>query len=150
MMKFMNVTDPQASKTWVESMVKAGLPAEPSDYVKPWMLERLNKEEIKNLLFGSTITGMGFYSGKQWQWDIDNGGAFKTRGGGFGDESGSMWLEKDFLIWNLPKNTEGLDNKAAVFRNREGVKETSNEYVFASVWALMPFSVEKRLAQSSP
>ena len=149
MMKFMNVTDPQASKTWVESMVKAGLPAEPSDYVKPWMLERLNKEEIKNLLFGSTITGMGFYSGKQWWWDIDDDGAFKTRGGGFGDESGSMWLENGFLIWNLPKNTEGLDNKAAVFRNRDGDKEKSNEYVLASVWALMPFSVEKRPAQSS-
>ena len=49
-MKFINVVDPQTSMTFVKSMVEAGLPAEPSDYVKPWMLERLKDAEIKELL----------------------------------------------------------------------------------------------------
>jgi adenylate cyclase len=141
-MKFINVVDPQTSMTFVKSMVKAGLPAEPSDYVKPWMLERLKDAEIKELLLGKKMKGLGFYSGKQWSWNISTEGTFQTKGGNFGEETGSFTIENDFFIVNLPKNTEGLDNKGPVFKNTDGSPDKSNEYIFASVWALMPFSVE--------
>jgi TolB-like protein/class 3 adenylate cyclase/Flp pilus assembly protein TadD len=141
-MKFINVVDPQNSMTFVKSMVKAGLPAEPSDYVKPWMLERLKDAEIKELLLGNKIKGLGLYSGKQWSWNISTEGTFQTKGGNFGEETGSFTIENDFFIINLPKNTEGLDNKGPVFKNTDGSPDKSNEYIFASVWALMPFSVE--------
>jgi hypothetical protein len=36
-----------------------------------------------------------------------------------------------------------------VFKNKDGSADKSNEYVFASVWALMPFSVEKDNATGS-
>ena len=46
-MMFYNFVDPKFSETIVESMVKAGLPEMPSDYYKPWMLERLKEEKKK-------------------------------------------------------------------------------------------------------
>jgi adenylate cyclase len=141
-MKFINVVDPQTSTTFVKSLVKAGLPSEPSDYVKPWMLERLKDAEIKQLLLGKKMKGLGFYSGKQWSWNISTEGTFQTKGGGFDEETGTFTIDNDFLIVNLPKNTEGLDNKGPVFKNTDGSPDKSNEYIFASVWALMPFSVE--------
>jgi adenylate cyclase len=148
-MKFFNVVDPQTSAIFVKSLVKAGLPSEPSDYVKPWTLVRLKDAEIKKLLLGKKIKGLGFYSGKQWSWNLSNEGTFQTKGGGFGEETGSFKIENDFLVVNLPKNTEGLDNKGPVFKNKDGSADKSNEYVFASVWALMPFSVEKDNATGS-
>ena len=43
-MMFHNYSDPNISEAVVDSMVKAGLPGEPSDYYKPWMLERLTEQ----------------------------------------------------------------------------------------------------------
>ena len=100
-------------------------------------------------MFKLSIKGLGFYSGKQWSWNLSNEGTFQTKGGGFGEETGSFKIENDFLVVNLPKNTEGLDNKGPVFKNKDGSADKSNEYVFASVWALMPFSVEKDNATGS-
>jgi len=67
-MMFYNFSDPKISEAVVESMVKAGLPPTPSDYYQVEMLERLSEDEIKKLLWDSTISGIGLYSGQQWWW----------------------------------------------------------------------------------
>ena len=141
-MMFYNHADPETSNTIVESMVKAGLPSVPSVYYKPWNLERLPEAEIKNLLLGKTMTGLGLFSGKQWWWEIDSDGAFRTRGGNFGEKGGSLWIEDNLLCANIPKITRGLKIKGAVFKNKEGRKENNNQYLLAAIWGLMPFSIE--------
>ena len=141
-MMFYSFTDPKISAIIVEALLKAGLPPEPSEYYKPWMLEKLREKEIKNLLLSKTISGMGLFSSKQWWWMIDADGAFKTRGGGFGDKDGSLWIEDDLLCSNIPKMTRGLILKGAICRNKEGVKEKHNEYLLAAIWGLMPFSLQ--------
>jgi tetratricopeptide (TPR) repeat protein len=146
---FWNFSDPKISETVVESMVKAGLPAEPSDYYQPWMLERLQEDEIKKLLLGSTIRGIGLFSGQQWWWEIDMNGGFRTKGGGFGDKTGSLWIEDDLLCSNIPQMTKGLKFKGAVFKNKKVLKEKYNEYLWAANFGLMPFSAEMRASQSS-
>jgi hypothetical protein len=141
-MMFYNLDDPKVSKLVVESFVKAGLPETPSDYYKPWILERLEEEKIKNLIYGYTISGLGLFSGKQWWWEIDTNGGFKTKGGGFGEKSGSLWIEENLLCSNIPEITKGMTLKGAVFKNTEGSKEKYNEYLLAATWGLMPFSIE--------
>jgi tetratricopeptide (TPR) repeat protein len=147
-MMFYNFTDPKISEVVVESMVKAGLPAKPADYYQIRMLERLQEDEIKKLLLGSTITGPGLFSGQQWWWEIELNGDFRTRGG-FGDKSGSLWIEDDLLCSNIPQMTKGLKVKGAIFKNNKGLKEKNNEYLWAAIWGITPFSVEKRSSQSS-
>lgn len=149
-MMFLNISDPKISKDVVDSMVKAGLPKEPSDYYKPWMLERLTEKAIRKLFFGRTITGMSLFSGKQWWMEIDVDGGFKGRGGNFGKNmDGSIWIEDDLLNSIIPKMTKGLKVKGAVFKNKEGSKDKSNEYLWAAIWGLMPFSVENENIDSS-
>jgi TolB-like protein len=148
-MMFYNFIDPKMSEAVVESMVKAGLPPIPSDYYQVEMLERLSEDEIKKLLLGSTITGMGLFSGQQWWWEIDINGGFRTKGGNFGDEDGSLWIEDDLLCSNIPQMTKGLKLKGAVFKNKNGQEEKYNEYLWTATWGLMPFSVEMRASQGS-
>jgi len=108
------------------------------------MLERLKEQEITNLIFGGTITGMSLFSRKQWWMEIDVDGGFKGRGGNFGKHmDGSVWIEDDLLVSVIPKMTKGLKVKGAVFKNKEGSKQKNNEYLWAAIWGLMPFSVEK-------
>jgi len=148
-MMFYNFSDPKMSEAVVESMVKAGLPPTPSDYYQIKMLERLSEDEIKKLLLGSTISGIGLYSGQQWWWEIDTKGGFKTKGGGFGNNDGLLWIEDGLLCSNIPQMTKGLKVKGTVFKNKKGLKEKNNEYLWTSTWWLLPFSVEKRSVQSS-
>jgi adenylate cyclase len=148
-MMFYNFSDPKMSEAVVESMVKAGLPLTPSDYYQIKMLERLSADEIKKLLLDSTISGIGLYSGQQWWWEIDTNGGFKTKGGGFGNNDGLLWIEDGLLCSNIPQMTKGLKVKGAVFKNKKGLKEKNNEYLWASAWWLLPFSVEQRTAQDS-
>jgi TolB-like protein/class 3 adenylate cyclase len=141
-MMFFNFSDPDISEAVVESMVKAGLPTEPSDYYQPWMLERLTDEEIKKLLLSRTITGMSLFSGKQWYWEINGDGGFKARGGNYGNNmDGSLWIEDNLLISIIPKMTKGLKLKGAVYKNKEGSKDKYNDYLIAAIWGLMPFSI---------
>jgi tetratricopeptide (TPR) repeat protein len=148
-MMFFNITDPKISATVVEAMVKSGLKKEPSDYYQPTNLVRLKEGEIKKLILGHTMTGMSLFSRKQWAWDIDVNGGFRTRGGNFGNKDGSLWVEDNLLCANIPKMTKGLKLKGTVFKNKDGVKEKSNEYLYAAAWGLMPFSVEKQIAGTS-
>ena len=148
-MMFLNFSDPNISEAVVDSMVKAGLPAEPSEYYKPWKLERLSEEEIKKVIMGRTITGMSLYSGKQWWMEIDADGGFSGRGGNFGNNmDGSFWVEDNLLISMIPKMTKGLKVKGAVFKNRDGSKDKLNDYLWAAIWGIMPFSVANDNAQS--
>jgi len=148
-MMFYNFSDPKMSEAVVDSMVKAGLPPTPSDYYQIQMLERLSEDEIKKLLLDSTISGIGLYSGQQWWWEIDTNGGFKTKGGGFGNNEGSLWIEDGLLCSNIPQMTKGLKFKGAVFKNKQGLKEKHNEYLWTSTLLLMPFSVEMRTSQDS-
>jgi adenylate cyclase len=147
-MMFYNFSDPKMSEAVVDSMVKAGLPPTPSDYYQIKMLERLSEDEIKKLLLGSTISGIGLYSGQQWWWEIDTKGGFKTRGG-FGNNDGLLWIEDGLLCSNIPQMTNGLKVKGAVFKNKKGLKEKNNEHLWTSTLWLLPFSVEHRTAQDS-
>jgi len=44
--------------------------------------------------------------------------------------------------------TKGLKVKGAVFKNKKGLKEKNNEYLWTSTVWLLPFSVEMRASQS--
>ncbi len=145
---FYNFSDPKMSETVIESMVKAGLPPDPSEYYQIRTLERLSEEEIKRLLLGRTITGMGLFSGQQWWWEIDINGGFNTKGGGFGNNEGSLWTEDGLLCSNIPQLTKGLKLKGAVFKNKKGQEEKYNKYLWTAIWGIIPFSLEMRTAQS--
>jgi hypothetical protein len=130
-------------------MVKAGLSTNPSEYYQIQMLKRLAEGEIKKLLLGRTMTGMGLFSSQQWWWEIDINGGFRTKGGNFGEKSGSLWIEDDLLCSNIPQMTKGLKVKGAVFKNKNGLREKNNEYLWTATWGLIPFSVEMQALQSS-
>jgi TolB-like protein/class 3 adenylate cyclase len=149
-MFFFNYSDSNISKAFVDSLVEAGLPSEPSDYYKPWMLERLTEKDIKKLLLNHTITGFSLYSGKQWWMGIDAVGGFEGKGGIFGKKiNGSFWVEEDLLISIIPEITKDLKIKGPVFKNKQGSNDKYNEYLWAAAWGFMAFSVVSESDQSS-
>jgi TolB-like protein/class 3 adenylate cyclase/Flp pilus assembly protein TadD len=149
-MVLLNYSDPNISKAVVDSLVEAGLPPEPSDYYKPWMLERLTEKDIRKLLLNHTIKGISLYSGKQWWMEIDAVGGFEGRGGSFGKNmNGSLWIEEDLLISIIPEMTKGLKVKGPVFKNKQGSNDKYNEYLWAAAWGSMAFSVVSENDQSS-
>ena len=102
------------------------------------------------MLFKRTITGMSLFSGRQWWMDIELDGGFQGRGGNFGQHmDGSLWIEDDLLFSIIPKMTKGLKVKGAVFKNKEGSKDKYNEYLWAAIWGLMPFSIVTENVQAN-
>ena len=61
-----------------EGLVNAGFPGDPSDYYKVLEENKLNAQEIKELLWGHTISGFTSW-GAEWWTKYDMEGNFKFK-----------------------------------------------------------------------
>jgi tetratricopeptide (TPR) repeat protein len=126
-----------------EGLLKAGVSGQLSGYPPAFKENQLTGEEIRTLLFGSTITGrtiVGLNWGLQWWTDFKKNGEFSWRGATSSD-SGKSRIEGDMIYTQYQKNWWGLESCATVFRNPSGTPENKDEYFLmadSGVWKFSP------------
>ena len=135
--------DRTVADRYAEALLKAGVQGQLSGYPPAFKENQLTGEEIRTLLFGSTVTGttiVGLNWGLQWWIDFKKNGEFTWRGATSSD-SGKSRIEGDMIYTQYQKNWWGLENCATVFRNPSGTPENKDEYFFmadSGVWKFSP------------
>ena len=121
---FMNSTpfkDRAVAERFAKGLLKAGVPPAkiPGGYFLAFKENQLNGEEIKSLLFGSTITGFIFYPQQFWA-DYKKDGEITWRGSepNSSDICKSR-IEGDMIYWQYQKRWWGVEYCGTVFRYPE-------------------------------
>jgi tetratricopeptide (TPR) repeat protein len=92
---------------------------------------RLSGEEIRELLFGRTVTG--FNPRREMYWWIESskdGKKIKYRNNWGWSYSGEGWLEGDLSCHKWEKRPRVTEDCFHIYRNPDGTPEKKNEYLF--------------------
>ena len=130
--------DPVVAERIADGLIKAGLTGEPSGYYKISEENRLTGDEIRDLVFGRTITGFDLLG--QWWIDFTKTGKSNMRGGMQGSDTGKSWIEDNMLCQQWEKNFLGIKYCAPVFRNPEGTPEALDKYLLIGDMGISPWS----------
>jgi hypothetical protein len=136
--------DRAVADRFAEGLLKAGVSGKLNDYLPAFKENHLNGGEIKGLLFGSTITGIGL-DGQQWWMDNKKNGEFTYRGPGpiFSD-TGQGRIEGDMFCWQYQKSfVGGVEFCGTVFRYPGGTSEGKDEYFWCSDFGFSTFALVK-------
>jgi TolB-like protein/class 3 adenylate cyclase len=166
-MYFYPFKDVEVADRFADGLLKAGLPGKPSGYYKLYEENKLTGEEIKELVFGRTTTGITPWARQSWWIERTNDGKATHQQVPFhqadrekGDspstlwreglrtlvtrfESGKSWIEGDLLCSQWETVHEGLKYCGycgTVFRNPEGTPEMKDEYLKINDFGIIPFS----------
>jgi hypothetical protein len=131
------------TERYAESILKAGYPRGTisSGYFPAFKENQLTGEEIRNLLLGSTITGIDFGLG-EWWIDYKKTGEFTWRSPPDTDK-GKTRIEGDMLCTQYSRNWWGLEDCMTVFKNSKGSREKKDEYFFTRDIGFQPFSLAR-------
>jgi TolB-like protein len=128
--------NPEVLHRLADGIRKAGLPAVDFKYYKFLPEERLDEDDIKNLIFGQKVTAFWLQKGARlWIERTEDGHARLSMVPGLTNnyyDSGQSWIEGDMLCdqWQFLKG--GLKHCMSVFRNPEGTHKMKNEYIAVS------------------
>ena len=141
----------------MEGLVKAGQKKnilylgglqDPIAYLMVYKKNKLNGQEIKELLFGKTQTGYGL--GGQWKVHRTGDGIIKFSNPYFRLKmhklkvyKGKSWIEDDSICDQFEESYDGLKFCGDVYLNPEGDDITKSEYIYVADPGLYPFSVEQ-------
>jgi TolB-like protein/Flp pilus assembly protein TadD len=146
-MNSMPFKDRAVAERFVEGLLKAGVP--PANirggYFPSFKENQLTGQEIRNLLFGSTITGYIFYP-QQYSQKYKKNGELTYGGppiGGPTSDSGKSRTEGDMICWQYQKRWGGVEHCGTVFRYPGGTYEGKDEYFFCNDFGFSTFSVAK-------
>jgi hypothetical protein len=126
---------------YIEGLIKAGFKGDPSDYFIVNEKNKLNGQEIKELLFGKVMSGtvMGF------EWS-----AYRSKDGGLespnfwgGIDKGKSWIEGNEICNRYETRYDGIKFCSDIYGNPEGDELSKSEYLRFNDFALLPFSVDK-------
>jgi TolB-like protein/Flp pilus assembly protein TadD len=153
-MYFFPFNDMGLADRFAEGLIKAGVPGRPSEYLPSFKENRLKGEEIKLLLFGSTITGFdqNYPGGPQWWIERGKDGGFTWRGQesistGKNDQepilsdTGMSRIEGDMICEEYQKRLWGLEFCSTAFRNPRGTDEGKDEYFLFQDFGTITFSL---------
>jgi len=133
------------AERFARGLLKAGVPPAPipGGYFPAFKENQLTGEEIRNLLFGSTITGHIFYPRQFWMAS-QKSGEFTWRGAEPDSlDTGLSRIEGDAILQQQKKTWGGVEYSATVFRYPGGTYEGKNEYFFCSDFGFATFSVAR-------
>jgi hypothetical protein len=135
--------DPKAEKLWADGLLKAGVPGEPGGYYKStiFLEPNLTGKEIKEQIFGRTISGFDICGGKEWSIERTEDGKATIRRDKITD-TGKSWIDGDKLCNQWENLYGGYKDCRRVYVNPEGTKEKKDQYIGTAVYGLVPFSVE--------
>jgi adenylate cyclase len=140
--------DRPVADRYAEGLLKAGVSGKLNDYLPAFKENQLNGEEIKRLLFGSTITGFDwnwpFGIGQQWWMDNKKNGEFTYRAQGeISSDTGKSRIEGDMICWQYQKSFGGVEIRGTVFRYPGGTSKGKEEYFWCSDFGFSTFSLVK-------
>jgi adenylate cyclase len=139
-MYFWPFKDRVVGDRFAEGLLKAGLPGQLSDYFHLFKENMLTGDEIRALIFGSTMIGVTL-DGRQWSFERNTDGEVTSRGGRLGSDRGKSRIENDMVCTQMQRAWWGIEYCSTVFRNPNGTTERKDEYVIVSDWAVIPFSL---------
>jgi tetratricopeptide (TPR) repeat protein len=158
-MYYWAIKDFHMADLYAEGLLKAGLPGQPDDYYKVSAEHRLTGEQIRELVFGQTVTGIDPWYGMQW-WIVrtENGEAtysddlsesdpeihdsakalyFRDVAG---PDVGKSWTDGGMLVEQWERRIKGQKYSVCIFRNPLGTAEKMNEYLLITDWGIYPCS----------
>jgi TolB-like protein/Flp pilus assembly protein TadD len=119
----------EVADRWVNGLVKAGYPGG-SSYYKILEESKMSGEELNDLIFGHTITGVHPVTNQQWWIQTSLNGESTHRGARLDilfsepmeefSDKGKIWLEEDMLWSKWEKLFDGFEFYKTIFRNPEG------------------------------
>jgi len=123
--------DRAVADRYADGLLKAGVPpwqlSATGRYLPAFKENQLTGEQIKTLLFGSTVTGI--FSGSRWWIDWKKNGECIWHGVITSDfDRGNSRIEGNMICNQYQKNWWGLEDCATIFRNPSGTPETKDEY----------------------
>jgi adenylate cyclase len=137
--------DSRVAERFADGLLKAGLPGEPSGYYKIYEENHLTGEEIKELVFGRTWTGIMKYR-EEYRIDLtmDGKATYHNVSGAYfdPDDKGKSWIAGDMICSQWETHIL-LGQCFTVFRNPKGTKKLKNEYFAISDYDITTFSVEE-------
>ena len=118
--------DKKITERFADGMIKAGHP-EPHRYYEANKKNKLTGDEIQELVFGRTETGL--LSGVAWTIKFGKDGNAEWDGYGYKDK-GKWWVEGDQLCqkWKTFFG-KGLTYYSDIYHNPEGTLEEKNQYI---------------------
>jgi TolB-like protein/Flp pilus assembly protein TadD len=133
------------AERFARGLQKAGVPPAPipGGYFPSFKENQLNGEEIRSLLFGSTITGHIFYPRQFWMSSQKGGETTWRWPEPDSLDTGISRIEGDALRQQYKKNWGGVEYSATVFRYPGGTFAEKNEYFFCSDFGFATFSVAR-------
>ena len=102
---------------------------------------KLTGDEIKELVFGKTVTGFDFKSEEGWSIKRGKEGIAVYHRGEVSD-TGKSWIEEDRLCNQWQNLYGGYRDCAPIFRNPDGVPHKKEEYIGISAYGFVPFAIE--------
>jgi len=127
---------------YIEGLIKAGLKGNPSDYYKVDANNKLNGQEIKELMLGKTQSG--YWYGNQWSMNRNkNGDVEITDVFGIVIDKGKTWIEGDAICNKFETRYDGMKYCSDIYKNPEGDDIGLSEYLALTDFFIMPFSIEE-------
>jgi hypothetical protein len=131
-----------------DGLLKAGVPPAPirGGYLPAFKENQLTGEEIKRLLFGSTISGYITYP-QQFRNNYKENGECTWEGPPFmgwpGSDIGKSRIDGDTICWQYQKRFWGIEHCGTVFRYPGGAYEGKDEYFWCSDFGFWIFSAAR-------
>jgi hypothetical protein len=142
-MFYMPFKDPEVEKRFAEGFIKSGVPGKIGEYYKSTIFQKnkLTGDEIKELVFGKTVSGFDFKSEEEWSIKRGKDGSASYRKGKIFD-TGKSWIEEDRLCNQWQNLYGGYRDCAPIFMNPEGMSNKKEQYIGISAYGFVPFAIE--------
>jgi tetratricopeptide (TPR) repeat protein len=132
-MYFWPFKDLRVSDSFLEGLLKAGVPATRLEWSKIYQVSKENQltgDQLRAFYYPSKTTGY-FQSGRDWSLEIAKDGAATFRDSRLpeGVDKGKSWVENDKLWLQFQNYYFGTAYCTTTFKNPRGTLEGKNEYV---------------------
>jgi len=129
--------DPEFQESFAKSLMKAGLPG--ISYYQISKERKLRGKEIGELFFGHEVTGLDFWTDKQWWLSCSKDKAVYRNAAMSADVD--IWVEDDMICRQGKDLYGGIKDCAYVYSNPNGKPENRDEYLLMTDYGIYPFSV---------
>lgn len=126
---------------YIEGLKRAGFKDKTSGYPIVNEKNKLNGQEIKELIFGKVISG--YNMNYKWSLRTSREGELEFPNLLGGIDKGKSWIEGDVICFRYETLYDGLKFCSDFYMNTEGDEKSKSEYLLINDFGLFPFSVEK-------
>ena len=128
----------------IKGLVKAGYRVDAANYHKVNEDQKLNGQEIRELVLSKTQIGTNVYGPKR-SWSIYRNWDGKLESPNIfgGVDKGSSWVEDNEVCNQYEFRFGAIKYCGDIYRNKSGDETTMSEYLYVTDFGILPFSVRK-------